>query len=202
MPTLTAPSAALSDDRAVLAAITRQDCNLAIWQRRLAHDFAPLVAEDAQNIRFECSAGDVADALSAGLAAHGFAAPHLHAALADDAAQLAREFCAALDLARLEVRLERVTSDSCRKFHGDYVTARLITTYTGPGTQWLDARAAEALASGHAPERINQMAPGDVGMFKGKLASDHPAIHRSPPISQTGETRLLLVLNPVSARGH
>ena len=41
------------------------------------------------------------------------------------------------------------------------------------------------------------MSPGDAGIFKGKIATDTPAIHRSPPIAGTGEKRLLLVLNPV-----
>lgn len=199
MSILTAPGALVSDDPAILADIRREECNLAIWERKLAQDFTPIVAEEADNIRFECAAGELADMLLARLANHGFAAASLHTALAQDAALLGERFCAALGLARMEVRLERVTGDSCRKFHGDYVTARLITTYVGPGTQWLGAREAEALASGTNPTRINQMATGDVGLFKGKLGSLHPAIHRSPPISTTGAVRLLLVLNPVSA---
>lgn len=202
MSTLTAPAALVSDDPAVLCAISREDCNLAIWERALAQDFTPIIEHEADNIRFECTTGELASLLTAQLGEKGFAAPHLHGALAQDASALAEAFSTALSLDRMEVRLERVTSDSCRKFHGDYVTARLITTYAGPGTDWLDAREADALARGVEPSRINRMKTGDVGLFKGKLATDHPAIHRSPPVSQSGETRLLLVLNPVSARGH
>lgn len=202
MSTLTAPGALVSDSPSILGEIRRDDCNLAIWERALAQDFAAIIAQDVCNIRFECTAADLAAMLTTQLGEHGFAAPHLHAPLAQDASLLAEAFCTAMGLDRLEVRLERVTSDSCRKFHGDYVTARLITTYAGPGTDWLDAREADALSRGAEPSRVNRMKTGDVGLFKGKLATDHPAIHRSPPVSQSGETRLLLVLNPVSARGH
>lgn len=202
MSTLTAPGALVSDSPAILGEIRRDDCNLAIWERSLAQDFAAIIAQEVDNIRFECAAGDLAPMLTTQLGENGFAAPHLHSALAADASALAEAFCTAMGLERLEVRLERVASDSCRKFHGDYVTARLITTYAGPGTDWLDAREADALSRGAQPSRVNRMKTGDVGLFKGKLATDHPAIHRSPPISQSGETRLLLVLNPVSAAGH
>ena len=47
--------------------------------------------------------------------------------------------------------LEVVRTDSCRKFHADYVTARLITTYLGEGTQWLD----EADADGETDAEPN-----------------------------------------------
>ncbi|MEO0057370.1 MAG: hypothetical protein RIT17_820, partial [Pseudomonadota bacterium] len=78
----------------------------------------------------------------------------------------------------------------------DYVRARLITTYAGEGTDWLDAADAARVAAGQEPRQINRMATFDVGLFKGKLATDHPAIHRSPPIAGSGGARLLLVLNP------
>jgi len=202
MSVLSIPAALAATDPAILQDIRREDCNLAIWQRALAVDFAPMLHGTPQDIRCEAARDEVPEVLVGQLAAHGFAASHLHDALASDVGTLAQHFCAALGLARLEIRLEVVTTDSCRKFHADYVSARLITTYVGPGTDWLDTRDAEAVARGEEPSQINRMASGDVGLFKGKLATSYPAIHRSPPISQSGETRLLLVLNPVSAHSH
>ena len=101
-----------------------------------------------------------------------------------------------MKLDAVSVRLAIVTSDSCRKFHADYVKARLITTYVGTGTQWIDGKDAERVARGQDPVRINTLGAGDVGLFKGKIATRYPAIHRSPPIARTGETRLMLVLDP------
>ncbi len=188
-----------ADNAAVLGAIRDADCNLAIWQRRPFADFAPLLQGTPQDLRFESDVARLPDAFAQALRRGGFVGDAaLHRALIDDAALLAGLYCAAMDLARFELRLEVVRTDSCRKFHADYVSARLITTYVGEGTDWLDDDDAARVAAGETPLRINRLAAFDVGLFKGKLATDRPAIHRSPPIAQTGAARLLLVLNPVS----
>lgn len=193
-------SARSSSDPVVLRAIRMEDCNLAIWHRTAFADFAPLVGGEPQDLRFVGTPGGLADRLPRELASAGFGGvPQLHSVLAEDAAQLARLFCAAMDIATFELRLEVVRTDSCRRFHADYVSARLITTYVGEGTDWLDDADAERISAGAEPQRINRLAAFDVGLFKGKLATERPAIHRSPPIAGTaGGARLLLVLNPAS----
>lgn len=198
MTTLLASGCRSADRPDILTAIRAPDCNLAIWHRAPLADFAALTTGMPTDLRFETTPGDVHDALLAALAEHGFAAPALHPVLAADVSVIARLYCAALDLARFELRLEVVRTDSCRKFHADYVTARLITTYAGEGTDWLDQADAARVAAGQEPRRINRLNAFDVGLFKGKLATETPAIHRSPPIAATGGARLLLVLNPVS----
>lgn len=185
----------------VFAAIHDPDCHLAIWRRAPFANLAPLVEGTPQDLRFDTTPTALPARLAAQLAQKGFGGPAaLHAALTRDVADLAARFCAVMGLARLELRLEVVRSDSCRRFHADYVTARLITTYLGEGTQWLDAADAARVQAGMEPQRIHQLAPFDVGLFKGRLAGERPAIHRSPPIAGSpGGVRLLLVLNPVSA---
>lgn len=184
----------------VLGAIREDGCNLAVWQRDGFADFSPLVAGEPQDLRFVSDVAGLPETLLCALRQSGFAGnAALHAALAEDAALLARLFCEAMDLATFELRLEVVRTDSCRKFHADYVTARLITTYVGEGTDWLDDADAARVAVGGTPQRVGRLTPFDVGIFKGKLATDRPAIHRSPPIAGTaGGARLLLVLNPAS----
>ncbi|WP_086617075.1 DUF1826 domain-containing protein [Erythrobacter tepidarius] len=185
-----------ADSPDILAAIREEGCNLAIWRRLPIADFTPLTEGTPPDLRFETSPAAVARALPAALAEAGFAAPELHAPLAADVARIAGLFCAAMRLARFELRLELVRTDSCRKFHADYVTARLITTYAGAGTEWIDDADAARVAAGQEPRRINRMNAFDVGLFKGRTATKRPAIHRSPPIAATGGKRLLLVLNP------
>ncbi|MBU7580650.1 MAG: DUF1826 domain-containing protein [Porphyrobacter sp.] len=184
----------------VLGAIRDEGCSLAIWERDAFADFTPLVAGAPQDLRFASDMAGLPDTLARELRLGGFAGDAaLHAVLVDDIARLASQFCAAMDLATFELRLEVVRTDSCRKFHADYVTARLITTYVGAGTDWLDEADAERVARGEAPQRVGRLAAFDVGLFKGKLSTDRPAIHRSPPIADTpGGARLLLVLNPAS----
>jgi hypothetical protein len=199
MVTLLDRMARLSDKPDVLEAIRDADCNLAIWERAPFADFAPLTHGSPTDLRFTCDAAALPALLEQGLAQNGYGGDAaLHAALIADVTALAERFCAAMALASFELRLEVVRTDSCRKFHADYVTARLITTYVGEGTDWLDEADAARVAAGAEPERIHRLAPFDVGLFKGKLATDHPAIHRSPPIEGTGAARLLLVLNPAS----
>jgi hypothetical protein len=196
MTVLAQTRAAIGGDPQVLRAVCDEDCNLAIWERQPAADWSALLAGDPCDIRFESPIAKVRERFFSELPDHGFDAPALHDALADDVAMLADRFAAVLDVFQVQVRLEVVSTDSCRKFHADYVRARLITTYAGDGTQWLDAGAAARLRDGVEPETIHQLTAGDVGIFKGKLASEQPAIHRSPPLGESGRRRLLLVLNP------
>lgn len=154
------------------------------------------MSDDLRDVRFQVALKLLSQSLQDKLDDARFADTAERDELIADIAVLANHFCAILGLAELEVRLEVVTTNSCRKWHADYVKARLITTYIGSGTQWLCQQDADRVKLGDEPQRINSMSPGDVGIFKGKLATDTPAIHRSPPIDGTGEKRLLLALNP------
>ncbi len=200
MATLLARRARLSPDPAVLGEIGDPGCNLAVWQRTAFADFAPLVASAPPDLRFVSDVPSLAETLARGLQDHRFGGGSaLHRVLVEDAARLSELFCDALGIAAFELRLEVVRTDSCRKFHADYVTARLITTYLGEGTDWLDTADAARVSAGEAPVHINRLAPFDIGLFKGRLGTESPAIHRSPPIADTADgARLLLVLNPVS----
>ncbi|MEQ5787387.1 DUF1826 domain-containing protein [Erythrobacter sp. NFXS35] len=198
MATLLDPGCRCSHEPRILHAIREEECNLAIWQRAAFADFVPMLEGAPRDLRFECTLADLVENLRSGLTENGFGGVSLHTALIADAALLADLFCQALDLARFELRLEVVRTDSCRKFHADYVRARLITTYAGEGTHWLDGDDAARVAAGEDPLRVNRMNPFDVGLFKGKLATDRPAIHRSPPLAGTGAARLLMVLNPAA----
>lgn len=121
--------------------------------------------------------------------------------LSTDIAELATEFARIMDVDRVAIRLSIIDTDACRRFHADYVTARLICTYVGPGTQWLDDADAAAWAGGADPDTltIHQLDSGDVAIFRGRLwAPDAAAIHRSPPIAGTGVQRLVLVIDPAA----
>ena len=200
MATLLTTAARSAADPEVLHTIRAPDCNLAIWQRAAFADFTPLTEGMPENLRFVSNLRRLPGTLERELRQNGFGGdPALHSLLVEDVSRLAGLFCAAMELAAFELRLELVRSDSCRKFHADYVTARLITTYVGEGTDWLDEADAARVAAGQEPQHINRLAAFDVGLFKGKLATGTPAIHRSPPIAGTpGGSRLLLVLNPAS----
>jgi len=86
-------------------------------------------------------------------------------------------------------RLEHVVDDACRQHHVDSVRLRLLCTYAGLGTDWVDPAGTE-----------RRMAAFDVGVFKGsKFPDSAPRIlHRSPPVehlSKQRRSRLLLCID-------
>ena len=106
----------------------------------------------------------------------------------------------------VDVRLERISHDACWKFHRDCVEARLLTTYRGPATEWVQPvhaeRALREQKSYTGP--LERLRVHDVALFKGSCAGPGSGprggiVHRSPPIAGTGCTRLLLCLNRLSA---
>ena len=132
--------------------------------------------------------------------------------LSEDIAQLARAFGAALGRRHVHARLQVLRTDGCRKIHVDYVTVRLLCTYAGPGTEWLDnahlvranlARRDVDLATanrslirdGGALQRCDT---GDVLLLKGEKAPGNlgrGAAHRSPPLGDSGISRLIVKLD-------
>ncbi|WP_166416216.1 DUF1826 domain-containing protein [Cochlodiniinecator piscidefendens] len=114
--------------------------------------------------------------------------------LESDIAALATLFSELLNTKYLRLRLDVVTTNACRKFHIDALTARLVCTYRGTGTQYGFAQA------GNDPKRIITVDTGAPILLRGTLWPEKPAsglLHRSPPIEGTNETRLVLVLDPV-----
>ncbi len=199
MTTTLASIAQTSLDADVLHAIRDDECSLAIWRRQPLPLVEERLGEAIQDIRFETSLATLGNDVRAAMLKAGYAKLGDWRNLIDDIGNLATRYCDILRMDRFELRLELVTGDACRKFHADFVTARLITTYLGEGTQWLEADDAARMAQGLEPRTIRTLSAGDVGIFKGKLATKQPAIHRSPPIGSSGSKRLLLVLNPLDS---
>ncbi|GAA0477741.1 hypothetical protein GCM10009096_19550 [Parasphingorhabdus litoris] len=181
---------------AVLQRILDKSCNLAVWKRSKTIDCSSLLNIDLENVRVRVPSGNPEKLLQRELDRCGFPKSVARACLAEDIMDLCQLFGEMIPHPKIEVRIELVTGNSCWKFHSDYVEMRLITTYIGRGTQWVDQNDTDRIADGLEPLHINELEPGDVGLFKGKLKTNQPVIHRSPPIEGTGEKRLLLVLNP------
>ncbi|WP_213978988.1 DUF1826 domain-containing protein [Sphingomonas sp. dw_22] len=193
---------AAGDAPSILGALLLPGINLAIWERALPAGLSAVLDAldfgDVEFVRFTADVGNVAREMRLAFEEAGCRQAGL-ALLAADIAALAERYARVMDLPSVEIRLEQVTGNACRRFHADYVTARMITTYSGPGTEWLDAQAAAHLAAGvpPAPHRVRTLGTGAVAMFKGRTwAPRDPIIHRSPPITGTGRTRLVLVVDP------
>jgi hypothetical protein len=124
---------------------------------------------------------------------------HGHAAFVADVSWLVQAFACLLDARRVGLRLRSLAKPMCPRFHVDHVPVRLITTYAGVASEWLEEGGMDRcrLGEAHAEQRIQRLEAGWVALAKGeKWAGNEGAglIHRSPS-PPPGERRLLLTLD-------
>ena len=189
----------------VFTRILEDGTNLALWQRRLPlHivDFATLLLSLnqplAESLVVEL-ANDEAQPDLRSLAAccsdlegyEGFIA---------DVAWLISAFACLLGARRIGVRVRTLDKAMCPRFHVDHVPVRLITTYAGVGSQWLEEGMIDRQLLGNPqaePGQYQQMLGGEVALLKGTKwhgNEGHGLIHRSPAL-QADERRLILTLD-------
>ncbi|MEX0164175.1 DUF1826 domain-containing protein [Pseudomonas brassicacearum] len=196
------------DTPGVFTQILEDGINLAVWQRQLpAHisDFAVMVlAMDqplAESRVLELPEEDTQPALQ-GLAA-GFSDLQGYEGFIADVSWLVSAFACLLGAQRVGLRLRTLDKAMCPRFHVDHVPVRLLTTYAGVGSQWLEEgamdrrRLAKPEAEPSDPRVIQQFCCGDVGLLKGEKWHGNEGlglIHRSPELAP-GERRLILTLD-------
>jgi hypothetical protein len=187
-----------------LTRILEDQTNLAVWQRQLpVHiaDFAQLVLSLneplAESLCLELPDEDAEPDL-AGLAA-GLRDLQGFEGFMSDLKWLISAFACLLGARRIGV----LDKAMCPRFHVDHVPVRLITTYAGIGSQWLEEGAMDRLQLGQANAEpqgaasIRQLNSGDVALLKGEKWHGNEGfglIHRSPQPAP-GERRLLLTLD-------
>ncbi|NNJ18302.1 DUF1826 domain-containing protein [Pseudomonas putida CSV86] len=189
----------------VLTEALQDGVNLAVWQRRLpAHieDFARLLLSlgeplaDARTLEIgkdgEVPTLDGVASAYADLAGYeGFVA---------DLRWLVGAYACLLDARSVGLRLRVLDGAMCPRFHVDHVSLRLITTYAGPASEWLEEGvinrrrlAQEEVDAAH----VRHLACGDVALLKGEkwLGNEGAGlVHRSPSPGN-GERRLILTLD-------
>jgi len=109
------------------------------------------------------------------------------------------------------VRLARLETSMCPRFHVDRVTVRLLITYEGPGTEFVSSDQVDRRRLGHAALGASDEGSGlllsrdcvraasvfDVVLLKGEgWPGNHGlgAVHRSPP-TRVAAPRLVLTLD-------
>ena len=201
---------AAGDSPEVLAEIYNDAVNMAVWRRRSAPGVtgaaAEFVASRKKPYLFAITTPSKAPSvLRKELGGSSFGE------LADDVSELVDMFCCLFDLEHAGLRMTVLRDPMCPKFHVDHVPCRLISTYTGPATQWLPHHLVrrDKLGLGsegqadhesglyqHATD-IQSMNCSDVALLKGegwKGNQNAGLVHRSPAI-KSGESRLLLTLD-------
>ncbi|MEM8581477.1 MAG: DUF1826 domain-containing protein [Pseudomonadota bacterium] len=182
-----------------LSSIKHPACSAAIWKREPLPEFQSWIERlDPANLpraRIILRAEMVRNAMTDLSEAYGLPDCDERTMLIDDIAALAAVFSSIMDSEYLRLRLDVISTNACRKFHVDALTARLICTYRGHATQYGNGM------MGHDPKDIHDVPTGCPMILRGTnwpSAAKPGLLHRSPPIEGTGETRLVLVLDPVT----
>ncbi|MEM8951792.1 MAG: DUF1826 domain-containing protein [Pseudomonadota bacterium] len=184
-----------------LTAIHRPSHSLALCPRDMPPSLAPwmdgLPDETLPNDRLLVRVGDAPAALaelfeSASLPKDGPAK-----ILRDDMVDLIERFASLAKSPEVDVRVQFIRHDACKKFHRDHVRLRLICCYQGSTTEWVtsdhEEEALDRQMDYAGPlQRFPRFA---VAVFRGH---DKGVVHRSPAIADAGKTRFLLCLNEPS----
>ncbi len=188
----------ITDDPASLNTFLQPDSAAVIWRRQTPPDVQiwlnGLDAELLPRGRVILPSEAVADTVRELCDMSGLPACLERDWLQNDIVSLADIFSGLMSARFLRLRLDVVTTNACRRFHIDAITARLICTYRGTGTQY------GISTDGKDPERVFTVQTGAPILLRGTLWPERPRtglLHRSPPIEGTGEARLALFLDPV-----
>jgi hypothetical protein len=194
----TAPGITIAQSPEGLHNIFQDGCAAVIWNRQPLATFQTWVdalsPEQLPSVRLILRPETVRDAVKTAcdstMMPEGIERTHL----IDDIAALGSIFADLMKAPFLRLRLARVNSNACQKFHIDALTARLICTYRGTGTQY------GISTNGTEPQRVFTTPASAPILLRGTLWAERPKaglLHRSPPIEGSGETRLVVVIDPV-----
>jgi hypothetical protein len=202
----------IGDTPLALTGIFDENTNIAIWQR-------PANARIATLVNSLASSGALGGGWRTVLDMARPLAPALRPHLPPDSDSWLREIAGLAELyadllgcPQVGVRLEVVEHAMCPRFHVDRVGIRLLCTYRGPATEWLDNAAADrrwlGSASGGLPDTasglildpsgIHAAEAWSVVLLKGDLwqgNSGNGIIHRSPAIPPESGPRILVAMD-------
>jgi hypothetical protein len=163
------------DDK--ISRIQEANTDILVIRRPLPVDCDSLLAHGrVGEVRFKMAARGAATKIGQGLDRLGMKTPaRARARLADDIFGLVCGMLEVFDWPKVEVRLDLADTQSCPKFHCDNVLVRLVTTYAGPGTEYIETE---------APDAVHRAAPGSLVFLKGHRHPTHgdAILHRSPPV--------------------
>ncbi|MEM7067258.1 MAG: DUF1826 domain-containing protein [Pseudomonadota bacterium] len=190
---------AVIDDASNFNQLRKPGVAATIWRRQLPADlqdwFDNLPIEGLPSARVILRVEAVRDAIDAICSNARMPNTFNRRLFVDDVVSLSEHFARLMETNLVRIRLDVVHDDACRKFHIDAVTARLVCTYRGAGTQY------GISMDGAEPKRIFSVPTGAPILLRGTKWPEPPTsglLHRSPPIEGTGAVRFMLVIDPIA----
>ena len=219
-----APHFLASPHAHTLRSIRETGVNLCLWERPARPAIAGLVERVAKakaRLALDVTL-DSATVLAATAYTHrplgAFADDYAFPLWLDDMARLVALFREISGAPAVRLRLERVADPACAAFHADTLALRLLCTYHGSGTQWLENEnvrrdelglRGRTIADANAAmivdtENIRTIPAWHVAIFKGRAWPGEEAnalVHRSFPVCCADHARLRLCLDLAEASG-
>ncbi|MFI3217631.1 MAG: DUF1826 domain-containing protein [Methylococcales bacterium] len=203
----------LSKNVADLAEIYRPEINLCVVERNISSEIETFV----KHLLSAAHAINVIETINVqSFNTHTLLPQHLHLqgyeAFCADIAQVIDMFSHLFELEAIGLRLGMLDKAMCPRFHIDHVPCRLVCTYGGIGTQWLedayvDRSKLGSRSGGLSDEQSGLILDADaigtmpnhaIGLLKGTRwegNEQHGAVHRSPHTQPEFPRRLLLTLD-------
>ncbi|WP_299197620.1 DUF1826 domain-containing protein [uncultured Amphritea sp.] len=195
----------------VMTKIYQEQINLVVLQRMLAtdvSDYCQMLVESKPGLNFRSVLTP-----EKAVASLRSSLPDLQnqSAFIDDIVLLLEMYSCLFELDEVGVRLQVLDRAMCPRFHTDKLGCRLVSTFLGPGTEWLhncDVNRSK-LGPGNmglsddesglfsSAVCIQQVNPGDIVLLKGDgwYGNDGlGAVHRSPAVFG-GEKRIVVTMD-------
>lgn len=207
----------LSSNRStILSKIYQDNVNMTVWRRKLKQGVllaAEHVLRDHPNLK---TSQVVSPTNAVQLVRHNIDDSEIVAHLAYDICHLIKEFCDLFKVNETHLRLTALEETMCPRFHVDRLACRLLTTYKGKATEWLQHEHVERSKLGlgnqgkpdnesglfNSSSDIRKLLTGDVAIMKGEnwLGNEgRGLVHRSPHLENSAN-RLLLTLDFISKK--
>lgn len=113
---------------------------------------------------------------------------------------LAMEYVRVTGISYFNFYFGRVSDGMCHLFHVDNVRYRALKTFVGPGTEWVPAQWVNYSGLGKGKNSrvvknskyIVRAKNYELLIFQGRKLTDFALVHRSPPVEDHSQVRILL----------
>ena len=212
----TGPISIFGGDPIILSEIYKDNVNMSVWCRDLKQEILQAANHVTEKDPQLMTLIKVSPRNAIKLLEQKIDNARITAPLVNDISCLVKRFCQLFKVNDANLKLTVLHESMCPRFHVDMLPCRLITTYKGEATEWLqhDYVDRSKLGTGNqgksddesglfkSVKDIKRLTKGDVAIMKGENWIDNRGyglVHRSPNIDNEN-SRLLVSLDFASTQ--